>query len=109
MGVETLITFRACSPLCVSVLDWLFLGRELPTPRSFLALVGVVIGAIGYVLSDSEFKLHGFRAYGWVSMYLVVIIFEMTYAKHMISSVTFDSAIWGSVLYTNVLAIAPMF
>eukprot|EP00928_Gymnodinium_smaydae_P038020 TRINITY_DN26315_c0_g1_i1.p1 TRINITY_DN26315_c0_g1~~TRINITY_DN26315_c0_g1_i1.p1 ORF type:complete len:329 (+),score=45.27 TRINITY_DN26315_c0_g1_i1:87-989(+) len=107
-NVETLITFRACSPLCVSLLDWMFLGRELPSTRSFFALLGVLSGAIGYVLSDSEFQLHGVSAYGWVSVYLVVIIFEMTYAKHMISNVKFESAVWGSVLYTNALAILPM-
>lgn len=107
-NVETLITFRACSPLCVSLMDWAFLGRELPSRRSLVALVGVLAGAIGYVLCDSEFRLHGLGAYGWVSAYLVVIIFEMTYAKHMITNVRFDSAIWGSVLYTNALAAGPM-
>jgi len=108
-NVETLITFRACSPLCVSVLDWKFLGRELPSMRSLLALVGVFIGAVGYVLCDSEFRLHGVAAYGWVSVYLVVIIFEMTYAKHMITNVKFESAVWGTVLYNNTLAVGPMF
>mmetsp|Transcript_44011 Transcript_44011/g.141108 ORF Transcript_44011/g.141108 Transcript_44011/m.141108 type:complete len:306 (+) Transcript_44011:74-991(+) len=107
-NVETLITFRACSPLAVSILDWVFLGREFPALRSMLALIGVVIGAVGYVLCDSEFQMRGVSAYGWVSLYLVVIIFEMTYAKHMVSSVKFDSVIWGSVLYTNALAAGPM-
>merc|ERR1712039_12481 len=107
-NVETLITFRSCSPLAVSILDWAFLGRELPSLRSVAALLGVVCGAIGYVLCDSEFKMHGLSAYGWVSVYLVVIIFEMTYAKHMITNVKFDSAIWGTVLYNNALAVGPM-
>merc|ERR1712217_854206 len=108
-NVETLITFRACSPLFVGGMDWLFLGREFPSVRSILALLGVLLGAIGYVLCDSEFIMHGVSAYGYVSMYLVVIVFEMTYAKHMISNVKFESAVWGSVLYTNALAIGPMF
>mmetsp|Transcript_91492 Transcript_91492/g.191251 ORF Transcript_91492/g.191251 Transcript_91492/m.191251 type:complete len:307 (+) Transcript_91492:138-1058(+) len=107
-NVETLITFRACSPLVVSFLDWLCLGRELPSLRSFLALLGVFLGAVGYVLCDSEFQMRGVRAYGWVSLYFIVIVFEMTYAKHMISNVNFESAIWGSVLYTNALAVGPM-
>merc|ERR1712039_312092 len=107
-NVETLIAFRSCSPLAVSILDWAFLGRELPSLRSVTALLGVVCGAIGYVLCDSEFKMHGVSAYGWVSVYLVVIIFEMTYAKHMITNVKFDSPIWGTVLYNNALAVGPM-
>lgn len=32
----------------------------------------------------------------------------MTYAKHTISSIRFESPVWGSVLYTNALAIGPM-
>lgn len=107
-NVETLITFRACSPLCVSVLDWIFLGRELPCRRSLAALLGVLAGAVGYVLCDSEFTMRGASAYGWVSMYLVVIVFEMTYAKHMVSNVKFDNPIWGTVLYNNSLAALPM-
>lgn len=76
-NVETLITFRACSPLFVSVLDWAFLGRMFPAPRSLIALVGVSIGAVGYVLCDSEFKMRGAAAYGWVSAYLVVTLGRM--------------------------------
>jgi len=106
-NVETLITFRACSPLFVSLLDWLLLGREFPSLRSLLALLGLVAGAIGYVLCDSEFQMHGVGAYGWVSAYLVVITFEMTYAKHTVSNVEFDNVVWGSVLYTNSLALGP--
>lgn len=107
-NVETLITFRACSPLCVCVLDWALLGRELPNRQSLLALVGVVVGAVGYVLSDSEFRLHGLGAYAWVSVYLGFIVFEMTYGKMIISNISFQAPVWGSVLYTNTLALGPL-
>lgn len=107
-NVETLITFRSCTPLCVSVLDWLFLGRELPARRSLIALVGVVCGACGYVLSDREFELHGLGAYGWVFIYLSGNVFEMTYGKYVLSRMAFESPIWGAVLYTNALALPPM-
>jgi len=107
-NVETVIVFRACSPLCVSVLDWLFLGRELPGMRSLMALVGVLCGAVGYVMSDSEFAMNGISAYTWVLMNLCGIVFEMTYGKGLISSITFESPVWGSTLYTNALALLPM-
>lgn len=107
-NIETLITFRSCCPLFVSILDWIFLGRELPSRRSMLSLLGVLAGAVGYVLCDSEFRMHGIGAYGWVSAYLVVIIFEMTYAKHTISNVDFESPVWGSVYYTNALSLLPI-
>merc|ERR1712216_378452 len=86
----------------------MYLGREFPSWSSVAALLGVVVGAIGYVACDSEFRLHGVSAYGWVFVYLFVIVFEMTYAKHIISNVKFESPIWGSVLYTNSLAVGPI-
>jgi len=107
-NVETLITFRACSPLCVSILDWLFLGRTLPSWRSLLSLVGVVVGALGYVLSDSEFRVNGFAAYSWVFIYLLCNVFEMTYGKMVLARVDFEAPVWGSVFYTNALAVGPM-
>jgi len=108
-NVETVIVFRSCSPLCVSILDWLFLGRELPSLRSSLSLIGVVLGAVGYVLADSEFAVRGLSAYFWVTCNLCGIVFEMTYGKRLISKVTFSAPVWGSVLYTNALALVPMF
>lgn len=62
-NVETVIVFRALSPLAVSVLDYVFLGRELPNTRSLAALTSVVIGAIIYVVNDAQFAVMGFAAY----------------------------------------------
>merc|ERR1719229_33190 len=41
--VETFIVFRASTPLIISVCDWSFLGRELPSARSFLCLLGLCL------------------------------------------------------------------
>jgi len=108
MNVETLITFRCCTPIFVSVLDWHLLGRELPSRRSFLALLGVVVGAALYVVCDSEFQLRGLRAYGWVFVYLAGNVFEMTYGKFVMARAEFEAPVWGSVFYTNALAVGPM-
>lgn len=108
-NIETVIVFRALSPLCVSVLDWLFLGRELPEVRSVLALLGLVVGAFGYVMSDSQFAVLGFSAYKWVCLNLAGIVFEMTYGKRLISGVQFRSPVWGATFYTNALGLLPMF
>jgi drug/metabolite transporter (DMT)-like permease len=43
-NVETVIIFRACSPLAVSLCDWVFLNRELPSFRSWFALSTIAIG-----------------------------------------------------------------
>mmetsp|Transcript_55717 Transcript_55717/g.156913 ORF Transcript_55717/g.156913 Transcript_55717/m.156913 type:complete len:350 (-) Transcript_55717:54-1103(-) len=103
-NVETVIVFRSCSPLLVSVVEFNFLGRELPSVRSFAALVGVILGAIGYVLSDSQFQMEGVGAYGWVMLYVACTTFEMTFGKFLMDRVQFASPVWGSVLYTNLLS-----
>eukprot|EP00440_Ansanella_granifera_P036595 gb/GFBE01039702.1/.p1 GENE.gb/GFBE01039702.1/~~gb/GFBE01039702.1/.p1 ORF type:complete len:361 (+),score=65.44 gb/GFBE01039702.1/:1-1083(+) len=108
LNVETLIVFRSCGPIIVSVLDWMYLGRELPNKRSILALFVVLVGAVGYVMADSEFQMHGAIAYGWVVVYLACNCFEMTYGKVVLSRVKFEAPVWGSVLYTNAMAIGPM-
>lgn len=83
------------------------MGRSLPSMRSTLSLLTVSLGAIIYCLTDSEFKMNGFAAYGWVSVYFVLITIEMTYGKKLTSSVKMDS-VWGPVLYCNALAVVPM-
>jgi len=43
-NIETVIIFRSCTPIAVSVCDHLFLGRELPSRRSSLALLIIAAG-----------------------------------------------------------------
>merc|ERR1711907_751019 len=54
-NVETVIVFRACTPLVVAVLDVIFLGRHIPNAKSILALIMIFGGALGYVASDHQF------------------------------------------------------
>ena len=54
-NVETVIVFRACSPILVSVIDYLFMGRQWPNVRSSASLLCVFLGAVVYCLSDSQF------------------------------------------------------
>mmetsp|Transcript_94438 Transcript_94438/g.266675 ORF Transcript_94438/g.266675 Transcript_94438/m.266675 type:complete len:350 (+) Transcript_94438:83-1132(+) len=107
-NVDTVIVFRASSPIMVSITDWLVLGRELPSFRSSVALLGVALGACGYVFTDSEFAMHGVSAYTWVLIYVGFIVFEMTYGKKLISDIKFESPVWGSTFYTNTLSLVPM-
>jgi GDP-mannose transporter len=107
-NVETVITFRASTPICVSVLDWALLGRELPSRRSLAALLGVVIGTAGYMSTDKQLLSGGLSAYFWDVVYLAGIVFEMTYGKWLLSGIKFDTPVWGSVLYTNALGLPPL-
>ena len=107
-NVETVIVARACSPLLVSVLDSIFLGREMPSHRSIGALSMIIIGAYGYASTDAAFKEQGSSAYFWPTLYLFIITFEMVYGKQIIRSVKFKT-ISGPVQYTNLLGWPPMF
>jgi GDP-mannose transporter len=107
-NVETVIVFRACSPIAVSVVEYFFMDRAWPNMRSSISLGLVAFGALLYCMSDSQFAMQGLGAYSWVSLYFVLITFEMTYGKKLTSSVKMDS-VWGPVLYCNALAALPMF
>ena len=106
-NVETVIVFRALSPCLVSFLDALFLGREYPSVRSWVAMITIVAGTYGYALHDPQFQTQGLSAYVWPFLYLLIISFEMAYGKQIIRSVELKTNS-GPVLYTNILGIIPM-
>lgn len=107
-NVETVIVFRACSPIAVSIIEYFFMDRAWPNLRSSISLGLVAFGALVYCTSDSQFALQGLGAYTWVIIYFFLITFEMTYGKQLTSSVKMAS-VWGPVLYCNALAAMPMF
>ena len=107
-NVETVIVFRSACPLIVSVLDWAFLGRQLPSARSIGALLVIIGGCIGYVLTDRAFKLNGWGAYSWVTAYFLIISVEMAYGKHIVGPHLAFNSMWGPTLYTNTLSVPPM-
>eukprot|EP00047_Mylnosiga_fluctuans_P004676 m.235912 g.235912 ORF g.235912 m.235912 type:complete len:332 (-) comp12901_c0_seq1:134-1129(-) len=105
-NVDTVIVFRCCTPLVVSFLDFLFLGREFPNLRSIAALVALLVGAFNYVTSDSAFMLDGLSAYFWVSIYFCLLCFSMAYGKQVTDAVPMNT-MWGPALYSNFLSIPP--
>mmetsp|Transcript_12815 Transcript_12815/g.34955 ORF Transcript_12815/g.34955 Transcript_12815/m.34955 type:complete len:347 (-) Transcript_12815:719-1759(-) len=102
-NVETFITFRSSTPMIMSLCDWMFLGRTLPSLRSWLCLIFLIGGALGYVMVDTAFKL---EAYLWLLAWYVAFIFEGIYVKHMCDSVPMTS--WGRVFYTNAMSAVPL-
>eukprot|EP00127_Corallochytrium_limacisporum_P007515 Clim_evm37s253 gene=Clim_evmTU37s253 len=103
-NVETVIVFRSLTPLAVSVGDYFFLNRELPSYQSFGAMAAIVIGASIYVMTDDGFEV---TAYSWAVLYLGIIVFEMLYVKHVMNTV--EMTTWGRVYYNNLLSIPPVF
>ncbi|GMH39718.1 hypothetical protein BSKO_07616 [Bryopsis sp. KO-2023] len=102
-NVETFIVFRCSTPLLLSVCDFLFLNRELPSRYSWLCLLGILFSAIGYVASDSSFQL---EALIWIFLWYIVFLFEMTYLKHLCDTVEMTN--WGRVFYNNYMALFPL-
>jgi len=104
-NVETVIVFRASTPLAVAFCDYHFLERDLPNMRSFLSLLSILGGAIVYVLTDSQFLLDGVGVYTWAVVYYLTLVFSMVYGKKLISNIKLVNKVWGSVLYTQFLSL----
>ncbi|GAX77075.1 hypothetical protein CEUSTIGMA_g4521.t1 [Chlamydomonas eustigma] len=95
-NVETFITFRSSTPIVLTAFDYLFLGRSWPNVRSWICLVFLLLGSVGYVLVDEGFKLEG---YFWLCMWYCFFVFDQVYIKHVCDNVKMTT--WGRVLYTN--------
>ena len=101
-NVETFIVFRASTPLAISVLDYIFLERDLPSLRSSMSLLGLILGAVSYVATDSHFEV---RAYAWVFCWYIIFCFDQIYIKHVVDSVKLSS--WTNSFWTNTIATIP--
>ncbi|KAM6584492.1 hypothetical protein CsatB_011494 [Cannabis sativa] len=105
-NVDTFIVFRSLTPLLVAIADTTFRKQPCPSKLTFVSLLVILGGAIGYVATDSGFTL---TAYSWAFAYLVTITTEMVYIKHMVTNLGLNT--WGFVLYNNLLSLmmAPLF
>lgn len=104
-NVETFMVFRFSTPICVSICDYMFLGRHLPSARSWLCLLALLVGATGYATTDSAFVVKG---YLFCALWYFIFCCDQVYLKHVTSTVKMESN-WGRVLYSNLLASVPLF
>eukprot|EP00322_Chrysochromulina_rotalis_P028641 CAMPEP_0115863430 /NCGR_PEP_ID=MMETSP0287-20121206/18685_1 /TAXON_ID=412157 /ORGANISM="Chrysochromulina rotalis, Strain UIO044" /LENGTH=318 /DNA_ID=CAMNT_0003317877 /DNA_START=45 /DNA_END=1001 /DNA_ORIENTATION=- len=105
-NVETVIVFRSCTPLAVCFFDYLFYNRAVPSFRSCCSLLLITMGAAAYILTDREFQVNGWSAYYWVMVWWVVLVFQLTYGKFLVTGIPIRS-LWTPVLYTNTFSILP--
>lgn len=103
-NVETFMVFRFSTPLVISVADYLFLGRQLPSRRSWSCLAALLVGAFGYASTDSSFVVKG---YAFCALWYCIFCLDQIYLKHVVDSVKMDST-WGRVFYSNLLASLPL-
>eukprot|EP00494_Astrolonche_serrata_P006292 UN06309 len=81
-NIETVIVFRAATPLFVCLLEYCFLPKQsLPSLPTIISLIMILMGAYIYVSADQVFLEQGIESYGWVLIYFFVISVEMTYGK----------------------------
>ena len=99
-SVETVIVFRTTVALLTAVGDWIWLGKELPAPRSWAALLSIVGGAAGY--SYAEGGSITTESLVWGVIYVLVLAFEMLYVKHVVTEVKMST--WTRVceVYTQI-------
>ena len=110
-NVETVIVFRSCAPLCMSVMDYVFYNRAVPSRRSCFAMLLIVAGATMYTAIDRKSKTASQKAsagdaYFWLGVWFALLIFQLTYGKKLVTGLGLKS-IWSPVLYTNALACMP--
>ncbi|KAL7517172.1 hypothetical protein ACHAWX_002119 [Stephanocyclus meneghinianus] len=102
-NVETFMVFRFSTPLVVSIADYLFLGRKLPSPRSWACLFALLVGAIAYANTDSAFHVKG---YTFCAVWYFIFCMDQIYLKHITNTVKMSN--WGRVFYSNFLASLPL-
>jgi len=101
-NVETVIVFQTLTSLVIAYGDYKLLHTALPSPKVILSLGVIVVGAVCYVATDSEFKV---ETYFWVVMYFVAKTVDMLYTKHIVDTVPMTS--WGRSFYNNFLSMFP--
>ena len=101
--VDTIICFRASTPLVIAVIEYFYLGRELPSARSWAALGGVFAGVVAYAAADVHFTPAG---YAWLAIWYTFAVAEMVWVKKVVDTVAMST--WGRTFYQNALAVPPM-
>lgn len=92
--VDTFICAKASLPLYTSILEFVFLGRQLPSLRSFASLTFIAAGVLVYVQSDTQFDSTG---YSWLGIWYFLSLLENLWGKHILS--TLDMTQWARSLY----------
>lgn len=101
--VDTIICFRASMPLVIACIEYAFMGRELPSTRSWCALGGVFLGVTAYAAVDIHFSVRG---YVWLAIWYACAVAEMVFVKQVVDSVRMTT--WSRSYYQNVLSVVPL-
>jgi len=107
-NVETVLLFRSCSPVLVSVIDTLCLGREMPSRRSFASMLCIVLGATWFATSEWQTEASTLDVPGVCvnTINLLLTATLMTWGKHVTDNS--DVNLTTSVFICNLTSIVPI-
>ena len=98
--LETFIAFKSTTPIALSFLDYLFMGRMFPSAKSIFAMLGITAGAIWYVSGDVKSEP---IAYVYCAIFVFVACIEGGVAKDTINRYQMNS--WSRTFLVNTLSI----
>lgn len=101
VNVESFITARASTPLLISVVEYVWLGHELPRGHSVACLLGMLVGSLFYGYHD----VGEARGYLWLAVWYLAFCFDQTYLKKLLTQLGKDCSTIAGVFYTNLLGL----
>jgi len=101
-NVDTFIVMRSVVPIPCAILEAIVLKEPCPAKRSWLGLIVVLLGAMGYCITNSELSAN---SKVWVWLYLVLMPFDGVLIRKIVTTSGLQP--WGLVLYNNTCAVLP--
>jgi GDP-mannose transporter len=80
--LETFIAFKSTTPIVLSMLDYMFMGRTFPSLKSLCAMAGITGGAVWYVSGDVKSEK---IAYLYCAVFVFMACIEGGVAKDTIN------------------------
>jgi len=105
-NVGAVIGAGCALPILVNAIEVTFMGKALPSRRSFLSLFGVLISAVVYIFFDTGVHVDSQRGLFWLSSWWFTLALSNTYGKFLTEHI--DMGHWERVFYTNALSLFPM-
>jgi GDP-mannose transporter len=107
-NVETVLLFRTGSPIVVSCIDTLCLGREMPSRRSAASMLCIVLGATWFAASELQTDTSSLDVPGvcvnTINLFITATL--MTWGKHVTDNS--DVNLTTSVFICNLTSIVPI-
>ena len=98
--LETFIAFKSTTPIALSILDYMFMGRTFPSLKSLCAMTGITGGAVWYVSGDVKSEK---IAYLYCAVFVFMACIEGGVAKDTINRYQMNS--WSRTFLVNTLSI----